>query len=179
MGLFVVLLMTVTACGDARKPNPTAGTPQAIGNTQIRSFAFDGKGRIRLTTAMPVQVYGELLNAGGYYQGKASSGTVEWDQYRAAGPQEYAKDFLAQGLLTEHNLDFTQQAALRNGFDYQVKLTLYTPKPAAQIRQIIAATPAANGDVQALSNKTVYVVPVVGGGAYTRPTRVQCLEGCQ
>ncbi len=176
-GLFAVLLVSLAGCA-AKIPDPTAGTPQPIRSTQIQSFAFDGKGRVRLTTTNPSQVYGEMLTAGGYYRGRASSGTVMWDEYRAASNPEYAKDFLAQGLLTEHTLDFTQQTALRNGLDYELKLTIYTPKPAAQIRSIVTATPLTNGNVQALSNKTVYVVPVVGGGAYSRPQVVQCLEGC-
>lgn len=176
-GLFAVLVVALAGCG-AKVPDPTAGTPQAIGRTQIQSFAFDGKGRVRLTTAMPTQVYGEILTAGGYYQGRASSGTVMWDEYRAASNPEYAKDFLAQGLLTEHMLDFTKQTSLRNGLDYELKLTIYTPKATNQIRSVVTATPLANGNVQALSNKTVYVVPIVGGGAYSRPQVVQCLEGC-
>lgn len=74
-----------------------------------------------------------------------------WDECRAGSNPIYAADFKAQGLKTDHVLDFSKRAAIRNGINYHV---------------------------QAASNQTVYVVPVTGGGAYSRPDRISCRAGC-
>ena len=173
-----LLVVMLSACGGAGQKNVYAGTPTALSSSQIKTFQFDGKSKFTLTTANPTQVYAELLNAGGYYVGRASSGTVMWDEYRAGSNPTYAANLQTEGLKTTHALDFSKQPGIRNGLDYQLKVTIFTPKSPDQIRAIVTATPAAVGDVQAVSNQTVYVVPITGGGAYSRPDRISCLVGC-
>ncbi len=179
-GAFVfVIAVLLTACGNNQKDPFAGGKATTLDKTPLRSVTFDSTGKMLFKTTAPAQVYGELLNSGGYYQGRCSSGTVEWDLYRSASPQQYAQNFTDQGLKTDHVCDFSKQANIRNGIDYQVRMTVYTPKPADEIQKIVKEKPAANGDVQALTNQSVYLVPVLGGGGAPRGKMVvTCLSGC-